>query len=114
MYYEDDNFNDRWAKAETVILYHGNAKSSRFWYEWVPLLARDFRVIRIDARGFGRSTVPEPGYNWPLAGFADDLANLMDALDIRNAHLIGESVGGTIGLQFAQRSLSEATYSASS
>ena len=103
MHYEDDNFTDPWSSPETVILHHGNAKSSRLWYGWVPLLARDYRVIRVDARGFGRSTVPAPGYPWSLEGFADDLRHLMDHLRIDRAHLIGETIGGTIALEFAHR-----------
>lgn len=61
MYYEDDGFTDPWTDAETVILHYGNAKNTRLWYAWVPLLARDYRVIRVDARGFGRSSIPAPG-----------------------------------------------------
>ena len=47
MYYEDDDFTDPWRTPETVVLHHGNAKSSRLWYAWVPLLARQYRVIRV-------------------------------------------------------------------
>jgi 3-oxoadipate enol-lactonase len=101
MYYEDDSFTDPWSKSETVILHHGNAKNARLWYAWVPLLARHFRVIRVDARGFGRSSVPAPGYSWSLEGFATDLIHLMDHLGIDKAHLIGETIGGTIALQTA-------------
>jgi pimeloyl-ACP methyl ester carboxylesterase len=103
MYYEDDDFTDPWSSSETVILHHGNAKSGKLWYGWVPLLARDYRVIRVDARGFGRSTVPPPGYPWSLEGFAADLVHLMDHLRIDKAHLIGETIGGTIALQFAHQ-----------
>lgn len=103
LYYEDDAFTDPWIDAETVILHHGNAKNARLWHAWVPLLARDFRVVRFDARGFGRSSIPAPGYPWTLDGFAADLAQLMDHLGIERAHLVGETVGGTIALQFAYR-----------
>jgi pimeloyl-ACP methyl ester carboxylesterase len=101
LYYEDDDFTDPWAASETVILHHGNAKNSQLWYAWVPLLAGEFRVIRLDARGFGKSSIPEPDYPWSLEGFATDLANLMDYLELERAHLVGETIGGTIALQFA-------------
>ena len=101
MRYDDDDFTAPWSTAETVILHHGNAKNARLWFAWVPLLAGAFRVIRVDARGFGSSSVPAPGYPWSLEGFATDLAHLMDHLGIDNAHLIGETIGGTIALQFA-------------
>ena len=101
MYYEDDCYADPWRTPETVVLHHGNAKNSALWYEWVPLLARHYRVIRVDARGFGKSTVPEPGYNWSLSGFSNDLLALLDMLNLEQVHFVGETIGGTIGLQFA-------------
>ena len=101
MYYEDDDYTDPWRTPETVVLHHGNAKSSRLWYAWVPLLARQYRVIRLDARGFGRSSIPPEGYAWSLSNFASDLRALLDYLELDKVHLIGETVGGTISLKFA-------------
>ncbi len=101
MYYEDDDFTDPWRNSETVVLHHGNAKNARLWYAWVPLLARQYRVVRLDARGFGRSTVPPDGYRWSLSRFAADVRGLLDCLKLERVHLIGETVGGTIALQFA-------------
>ena len=101
MYYEDDDFTDPWATPETVVMHHGNSKSSRMWYAWVPLLSRQFRVVRLDARGYGRSTVPPPGYPWSLGNFDKDLKALLDHLGLDSVHLIGETAGGTICLQFA-------------
>ncbi len=101
MYYEDDDFTDPWRNSETVVLHHGNAKNARLWYAWVPLLARQYRVVRLDARGFGRSTVPPDGYRWSLSRFAADVRGLLDCLELERVHLIGETVGGTIALQFA-------------
>src|SRR4029434_152340 len=49
----------------------------------------------------GKSSIPAPGYPWSLEGFATDLANLMDYLEIEKAHVVGETIGGTIALQFA-------------
>ena len=100
MYYEVDDFTDPWTKPETIVLHHGNCKSTRFWYRWVPILARHYKVVRLDARGLGRSTVPPPGYQWSLTGFAQDLERLLDHLKLDQAHLVGETVGGTISMQF--------------
>ena len=101
MHYEDDDYTDPWRLPETVVLHHGNAKSSRLWYAWVPMLARQYRVVRPDARGFGRSSVPPEGYDWSLSNFGSDLLALLDYLELDKVHLIGETVGGTISLQFA-------------
>jgi hypothetical protein len=45
MYYEIDDYTDPWATGtETVWLQHGVGRSSKFWYHWVPALARQYRV----------------------------------------------------------------------
>ena len=65
MYYEDDCFSDPWrGEPETIVLHHGNSKNTKLWYAWVPLLARQYRVIRLDARGYGLSSVPPEGNDW--------------------------------------------------
>jgi len=101
MYYEVDDFTDPWTKPETIVLHHGNCKSTRFWYRWVPILARHYKVVRLDARGLGRSSVPPPGYQWSLKNFAQDLGRLLDYLNLDKVHLVGETVGGTISMQFS-------------
>jgi pimeloyl-ACP methyl ester carboxylesterase len=101
MYYEDDDYTDPWRPSDTVVLHHGNAKNARLWYAWVPLLARQYRVVRLEARGFGRSSMPPEGYDWSLSNFASDIRGLLDHLGLERVHLIGETVGGTISLQFA-------------
>jgi 3-oxoadipate enol-lactonase len=103
MHYEIDDFTDPWKTPDTVVLHHGNCKSSLFWRRWVPILARHFRVVRLDARGYGRSTVPAPGYKWSLQGFARDLEGLLDHLELDKVHLVGETVGGTISMLFASK-----------
>ena len=56
MHYRVDDFTDPWTTPESILLLHGNAESGASWYRWVPVLGRQFRVVRPDMRGFGRST----------------------------------------------------------
>src|SRR5947209_5014881 len=95
MYYEDDYCGEPWRQPQTVLLVHGVAESSRAWYGWVPHLARSFRVVRPDQRGFGRSTVPPAGYAWSPSGLAADLTRLLDRLGLDAVHVIGAKLGGT-------------------
>jgi 3-oxoadipate enol-lactonase len=103
MHYEIDDFTDPWRKKETILLLHGNAESSAAWYAWVPVLARRYRVVRPDMRGFGAST-PMPRYfPWTLDGLIEDFIRLMDMLEIGRFHLVGAKIGGTIARAFAAR-----------
>ncbi len=80
-----------------VVLIHGLCLSSRMWDEQVDVLARRFRVIRYDVRGFGRSAVPTSR----AFRHADDLRALLDHLDAPLAHVVGLSMGGRIALHHA-------------
>ncbi len=46
--YKDEWFGPQWEEKETIILIHGIAESSVSWAQWVPILAKRYRVIRID------------------------------------------------------------------
>src|SRR5438067_4445386 len=56
-YYVDD-FTDPWKSAPTLLLLHAAMGSARRYFAWVPHLARDYRVVRLDLRGHGQSPVP--------------------------------------------------------
>lgn len=103
MYYEVDDFTDPWIRPQTVLLLHGNAESSLAWYAWVPKLARHYRVVRPDMRGFGESTAMPADYRWTLDGLIDDFCALMDELGVTRFHLVGAKIGGTIARAFAAR-----------
>ena len=102
-WYQIDDFTDPWTEAPWIVLMHGVADNSDAWYAWVPHLARRYRVLRFDVRGFGRSSPMPRDYEWPLDRIGDDLLALTDHLDIRNFHLIAAKVGGTMALHFASR-----------
>ncbi|MEK7874382.1 MAG: alpha/beta hydrolase [Chloroflexota bacterium] len=101
MHYEVDDFTDPWTNPPIAVMHHGIAKSSRFWYAWVPYLARHFRVYRVDARGFGQSSVPPPDFQYSVDSLGKDLLAFMDKLNLRKVHLLGETFGGTVSLKFA-------------
>ena len=103
MQYEVDDFTDPWRQPETVLLLHGAAESGLAWYAWVPKLARHYRIVRPDMRGFGQSTPMPRDYIWTLDSLIDDFCRLMDHLDIARFHLVGAKIGGTIARAFAAR-----------
>ena len=80
------------------MLVHAFTLDTRMWDDQFALLARDFRVIRYDARGFGKSAPPKPGEPYSNA---DDLAALLGHLDARKAHVVGLSMGGRFALDYA-------------
>ena len=100
--YTADDFHDRWRPADTIVLVHGLAESGEAWFGWVPHLARRFRVVRPDLRGFGRSTPMPRDFAWTLDGLADDLAAMIrEELDGGPVHLVGAKIGSTICARFA-------------
>src|SRR6266853_1032673 len=103
MHYELDDFTDPWRAKESILLLHGNAESSAAWYGWVPHLARRYRVVRPDMRGFGASTAMPRDFPWTLDVLIDDFLRLMDTLEISRFHLVGAKIGGTIARAFAAR-----------
>jgi len=103
LHYLVDDFTDPWRPSETILLLHGNAESGAAWYGWVPSLARRFRVVRPDMRGFGQSTPMPRDFPWTLDIVIGDFVGLMDALGIERFHLVGAKIGGTIARAFAAR-----------
>ncbi len=76
-----------------VVLIHGWPLSGASWEKQVSaLLAAGYRVITYDRRGFGRSSQPSSGYDYDT--FAQDLHTIVTTLDVRDAALVGFSMGG--------------------
>jgi non-heme chloroperoxidase len=87
LYYKD------WGSGPAVVFSHGYPLSSDAWEnQMMFLLHKGFRVIALDRRGFGRSSQPGTGYDFNT--FADDLATLVELLDLRQATFVGHSMGG--------------------
>jgi len=88
----------RAGKGPPLVLLHGFICDSRAWRPQIEELSRDFDVIAWDAPGCGQSS--DPPEEFTMAEFADCLADLLDHTDVRSAHLLGLSWGGTLALEF--------------
>lgn len=85
--------DDSGGDGRPVVLIHGWPLSAEAWKAQVgPLRDAGYRVVAYDRRGFGRSEKPDGGYDYDT--LADDLAALLDARDLRDATLVGFSMGG--------------------
>lgn len=103
MHYLVDDYTDSWRKPDVILLLHGTAESGAVWFGWVPHLARRFRVVRPDMRGFGDSTPMPRDFPWTLDVVIDDYVSLMAILGIERFHLVGAKSGGIIARRFAAR-----------
>jgi pimeloyl-ACP methyl ester carboxylesterase len=86
--------------AAPVVLLHPFPFDRRYWAATAAALAPAYRVLSVDARGFGEAPASGP---FAIADLADDLAALLDALGIAAATLVGLSMGGYAALAFARR-----------
>lgn len=87
--------------AQTIVLLHGFCGSSAYWNKLIPLLSGSHRVIAPDLRGHGDSSAPDEPYT--MERFADDLASVVDKLQLASVHLFGHSLGGYVTLAFAEK-----------
>jgi non-heme chloroperoxidase len=86
LYYEDHG------AGQPVVLIHGFPFNTASWEkQTAALLAAGYRTIAYDRRGFGNSSQPAAGYDYDT--FAADLDTLMNELDLRDAVLVGHSMG---------------------
>lgn len=100
-----DDFSDPWKPSETILIQSGFGRHAAFWYHWVPILARHYRVIRRDGRGHGLSSCPEPGsgYDYSLETVLGEIVDMLDQLSLQKVHFLGESTGGMVAVAFAAR-----------
>ena len=84
-----------------VLLLHGFPETSHAWRKQIPALAKRFRVVAPDLRGYGRSEKPRgiDAYRTPV--LADDIAALIHEFGTERAHVVGHDWGGGVAWSLA-------------
>lgn len=95
MYYEIHG------EGEPLVLIEGLGYASWMWYKQVEVLSKYFRVVIFDNRGVGKTEKPDEEYSIKL--FAEDTAEVLTALGIEKANILGVSMGGFIAQELAIR-----------
>lgn len=85
--------------GEPLILIEGLGYASWSWFRQVKVLSEYYRVVSFDNRGVGQSDKPDIPYSIEL--MADDVARLLESLNIEKAHILGVSMGGYIAQKLA-------------
>jgi len=85
-------------EGQPIIFIHGNGGDRRHWdFQFIPL-SKEYKVIRYDVRGYGKSALPNPEESY---SDYEDLKALLDYLRISKAHICGLSMGSGIAVDFA-------------
>jgi pimeloyl-ACP methyl ester carboxylesterase len=85
--------------APTILFVHGWMGRFTFFDLNAPTIAEAYRTIAIDLPGHGTSGAERA--DWTVAGFGDDLAHVVETLDLRDVVLVGHSMGGPVALRAA-------------
>ena len=89
-------------RGPAVVLIHSNFYDMGMWDGWAQALQGQYRVLRYDLTSHGL-TGPHPANDYSMQEDLRLLEALMDALEIRQAHIVGSSLGGNIAFHFAAR-----------
>lgn len=92
-------------EGPAVLLLHGSGPGVSAWANWrltIPALAERYRVIAPDALGFGFTERP-PGVRYELGSWTAHALAVLDALQVEQAHVVGNSFGGALALALAIR-----------
>ena len=83
-------------KGDVIVLVHDGSLHNVTWDGQFLTFAENYRVIRYDRRGYGKSTYPEKPYS-----DIEDLKSVFDFLDVKKAAVMGMSAGGRLSIDFA-------------
>ena len=94
LHYTVDDHTDPWSKPDSVLFVHGFTENTEAWRQWVPHFSRQYRVVRIDQRGFGNSGAVPKDYRLSTDLYVDDLVKVIMEVCGGHAHVVGGKSGG--------------------
>ncbi len=89
-------------RGAPIVLIHCFTCAINYWNKMIPPLAREHRVIAVDLLGHGGSEMPASGYSVPNQ--ANVVAETLGALGVREAEVVGHSLGGAVAVALAEQS----------
>ena len=94
-------FSTEEGAGEVLLLIHGFPFHQDIWDDYTPLLSNDFRVIKVDLPGFGKSPVlPQP---FSIGHVADSLLSFIKEKELKRVHVVGHSLGGYVALAMVKK-----------
>jgi pimeloyl-ACP methyl ester carboxylesterase len=93
-----------WVRSpQTILFLHGIGIDHRMWTKWIAPLADRYRLVLMDMRGFGKSTIPAADARWSMDELVQDIlavarASQSGLVPQSPVHFVGESMGATVGL----------------
>lgn len=92
-------YYEQYGEGPDLVLIGGLSSDHQVWKSTLRLFSKNFRVLIFDNRGAGQSSTPDYPYTTEM--MANDTLQLMDALEIKTAHVLGHSMGGRIAQKMA-------------
>lgn len=94
-------YYERQGTGPAIVFLHGAGSNAATWWQQLPAFAPSFTCLTMDLRCFGRSVAPLEEFMLPL--FVDDVVAMLDHERLARAALVGQSLGGMVGLRVALR-----------
>ncbi|SCK09850.1 Pimeloyl-ACP methyl ester carboxylesterase [Variovorax sp. HW608] len=92
-------YYERHGEGRAVLFCHGAGSNAATWWQQLPVFSRHYTCITMDIRCFGRSAAPIEEF--VLENFVEDVTRILDKEKLDKVSLVGQSLGGMIGLKLA-------------
>ncbi|WP_415953344.1 alpha/beta fold hydrolase [Streptomyces sp. KLOTTS4A1] len=92
-------YYERHGDGPAIVFVHGSGGHHAAWWQQVAALREEFTVVTLDLRGFGRTVLNEPQSEFDAQAFHGDVVAVLDAADLTDAMLVGQSIGSIAALR---------------